>query len=127
MPRHIIERMFSDELAPEAIGKVAERNGQPVDKISEVRMLDLCDPSPGDNDWEKERDAPAIANMPSIWRWLRALLIWPASRLTPSHTRQRAVRRLHLMNAYLLNDVGLARLDDEERVHPFVYRSREGD
>ena len=94
-------------------------------------MTHLCDPSSDDDCREKERDAPAIADMPSIWRWLRALSnlrIRPASRLKRSHKRQRAIR-IHLVNAYLLKDIGLARMEDDdiERLRPFLFRSQEED
>jgi hypothetical protein len=76
-------------------------------------MTDLCDPSCGDDRRPEEGDAPAIADTPSIRRWLRALStlrLWPKR----SARGQRAVR-LHLMNAYMLKDMGLARAEDEER------------
>src|SRR5262249_25088766 len=94
-------------------------------------MTDLCDPSSGDDCRNEEGDAPAIARMPSIWRWLRALStfgLWPALRLKSSHKKQRAIR-LHRMNAYLLKDMGLVRVEDEdvERLRPFLFHSREDD
>jgi hypothetical protein len=85
-------------------------------------MTDLCDPSSGDDCRNEERDAPAIADMPSIRRWLRALSIlrlWPALRSRRVHKRQRIIR-LHLMNAYLLKDMGLERVEDEERLRPLT-------
>ena len=89
-------------------------------------MTDVCDDtSSGDGRRNEDRDAPAIAGMPSIWRWLRALSIsrlWPAAQ----PRRQRAVR-LHLMNAYLLKDIGLERVDDldVERLRHMMLRSPE--
>lgn len=78
-------------------------------------MTDLCDPSSGDDCRDEERDAPAIANMPSVRRLLRAISIFWLKR---PHKRQRAIR-LHLMNAHLLKDMGLTRVEDEdvERLH----------
>lgn len=92
-------------------------------------MTHVCDPSSGDDCRQEEGDAPAIADPPSIWRWLRALStlrVWPALRLRRSTKRQRIVR-LHLMNAYLLRDMGLARVEDEdvERLRPLTFRSYE--
>lgn len=84
-------------------------------------MTDLCDPSPGDSGREKERDAPAIANMPSIWRWLRAL---STLRLKPSRPRQRAIG-LHFMNDHLLKDIGLARMDDEDAARRCIWITSE--
>jgi hypothetical protein len=92
-------------------------------------MTDLCDPSSGDDCRNEERDAPAIADMPSIRRWLRALSIlrlWPALRSARPHKRQRIIR-LHLMNAYLLKDMGLERMEDEKSVRRLIHRSREED
>jgi len=86
-------------------------------------MTDLCDPSSGDDCRNEERDAPAIANMPSIWRWLRALSI---SRLRRPHSKQRIIR-LHLMSAHLLKDIGLERMEDEESMRLLIHRSREKD
>jgi hypothetical protein len=91
-------------------------------------MTDLCDPSSGDDCRNEEGDAPAIADTPSIRRWLRALSIlrlWPVLRPKPLHKRQRAIR-LHLMNAYLLKDMGLERFDDES-VRRLIRPSRGGD
>jgi hypothetical protein len=92
-------------------------------------MTHVCDPSSGDDCRQEEGDAPAIADPPSIRRLLRALStlrVWPALRLKHSARRQRAVR-LHLMNAYLLKDMGLARVEDEdfERLGPLTFRSSE--
>ncbi|MGE3877319.1 MAG: hypothetical protein AB7F74_30535 [Parvibaculaceae bacterium] len=84
-------------------------------------MTDLCDPSPGDSGREKERDAPAIANMPSIWRWLRAL---STLRLKPPRPRQRAIG-LHFMNDHLLKDIGLARMDDEDAARRCIWITSE--
>jgi hypothetical protein len=90
-------------------------------------MTDLCDPSSGDDCRKEDRDAPAIAGMPSIWRWLRALStlrLWPA---TP--TKRQRIVRLHLLNAHLLKDLGLERVEylDVERLRPLMFRSREED
>jgi hypothetical protein len=48
MPRYLVERTFADGLQipaderpnPEAIRSAAARNGLPIDRISEVRVLD---------------------------------------------------------------------------------------
>jgi hypothetical protein len=41
MPRYLVERSFPDGLAiPEAIRRAAEANQLPVDRITEVRVLD---------------------------------------------------------------------------------------
>lgn len=89
-------------------------------------MIDLCDPPPGDSGRERERDAPAIANMPSIWRWLRALSSFC---LGPSRRRHRVIR-LHRMNRHMLEDIGLTRLEDSselERLHPLMLPFRSDD
>jgi uncharacterized protein YjiS (DUF1127 family) len=84
-------------------------------------MTDVCDPSSGDDCRDEERDAPAIANMPSVRRLLRALSIFWLKR---PPKRQRIIR-LHLMSAYLLKDIGLERLEDEESVRRLIDRSGE--
>lgn len=89
-------------------------------------MSNLYDPSSGDTCRDEERDAPVVADMPSIWRWLRAisnLQLWQAQR----RQRQRTVR-LHLMNAYLLKDMGLERVEDQdaERLRRLMLRSQAG-
>jgi hypothetical protein len=69
-------------------------------------MTDICDPSCGDNDREKEEDAPATANSPSVWRSLWALSsLW----LGYGSRRRKARRsaRLHRLNAYMLRDIGV--------------------
>lgn len=89
-------------------------------------MTDLCDPPPGDSGRERERDAPAIANMPSIWRWLRALSSFC---LRPPRRRHRTIR-LHRMNGHMLKDIGLTRLEDDpelERLHPLLLPLRRND
>ncbi len=92
-------------------------------------MTDLCDPPPGDSGRERERDAPAIANMPSIWRWLRALSSFC---LRPQRRRHRVIR-LHRMNGHMLRDIGLIRMEYEnpeyERLHPLLlpYRRNDGE
>lgn len=74
-------------------------------------MTDICDPSSGDNDREKEEDAPATANSPSVWRSLRALSSsWLGLRQL---SRKQRTLRLHRMNSHLLRDMGLTRMDDE--------------
>jgi hypothetical protein len=90
-------------------------------------MTNLCGPSSGDDCRSEEGDAPAIASMPSVWRWLRALSTlrpWPALPPRQQHVRQRIIRH-HLMSAYLLKDMGLERIEDEESVRRLIYRLRE--
>lgn len=87
-------------------------------------MTDICDPSSGDNDREKEGDAPATANSPSVWRSLWALSTsWLGVRQS---RRKQRTPRLHRMNNHLLRDLGLIRTDDEdpklERLFPFQRR-----
>jgi uncharacterized protein YjiS (DUF1127 family) len=75
-------------------------------------MTDICDPPSGDDDGSGERDAPAIASPPSIWRLLRALSLLPRRLVTPA-TEPRRVRpssaRLHRLTDYQLRDIGLGR------------------
>jgi hypothetical protein len=40
MPRYLVQRTFPDGPSPEAIRRVAELNKLPVDRITEVRVLD---------------------------------------------------------------------------------------
>jgi hypothetical protein len=93
-----------------------------------LTMSNLCDPSSGDTCRDEERDAPVTADMPSIWRWLRAISNLQL-RQAQRRKRQRTAR-LHLMNAYLLKDMGLERVEDDdvERLRPLKLRSQaEGD
>jgi len=93
-------------------------------------VTDLCDPPSGDDCRDGERDAPAIANMPSIWRWLRAL---SSICLRPALRRKRRHRaiRLHRLNDYMLKDIGLIRTEDNGRehegLHPLMLPFRRND
>jgi uncharacterized protein YjiS (DUF1127 family) len=85
-------------------------------------MTDLDDSS---SERMRERDAPAVANTPSIWQLLRAL-----SNLRRKLTARRAAARkghhlrLYRMNEYMLQDIGLARTEDEDSAlrpfHPLI-------
>jgi uncharacterized protein YjiS (DUF1127 family) len=78
-------------------------------------VTDLCTPSSGKDGRERERDAPAIANMPSIRRWLRTLSALRSALYARRIARkQRRIIRLHRMNDHLLQDIGLTRLEFEE-------------
>jgi uncharacterized protein YjiS (DUF1127 family) len=95
-------------------------------------MTDICDPSPGDSDREKDRDAPAIVNPPSVWRWLRALSTLRRTLSARQEARRRRrLLRLHRMNDYMLKDIGLTRSDYEdpscESLHPLMLPFRRSD
>ena len=69
-------------------------------------MTDICDPSSSDNDREKEGDAPATVNSPSVWRSLWALSTsWLG--LASRRREGRRSARLHRLNAYMLRDIGV--------------------
>jgi uncharacterized protein YjiS (DUF1127 family) len=92
-------------------------------------MTNLYDPSSGEDCRNEEGDAPAIAGLPPVWRWLRALSslrLLPVSWLKPSHKRRRTLQ-LHRMNDYLLKDLGLVRVEDEdvERLRALMFRSQD--
>lgn len=67
-------------------------------------MTDICDPSSGDCDREKEGDAPATVNSPSVWRSLWAL---PTFWRRGSRRKVDRVARLHRLNEYMLRDIGV--------------------
>lgn len=85
-------------------------------------MTDLADPP---SDRKGERDAPAIADMPPSWRLLRALsgLKRKLAARFGTARRNRSLR-FYRMNEHMLRDIGLARVEDEERgperAHPLM-------